>query len=159
MDKAKAKARAKANSSIAKAGQMSSNAIYIKQRSVSIVVSGSCCGLLDFALMVMITQPNVYSTGQFEQPTAWFNDNKFTDAGGRLRGPKRYFPFAEGPRNCVGQSLAKQSMLGTTATLLSHFTFRLADKMNGPDGVREREMYSLITTIQGGLWMHAVPRI
>ena len=48
---------------------------------------------------------------------------------GDSRRPKRYFPFAEGPRNCVGQSLAKVSLLATAATLLQHFSFRLADQV------------------------------
>ena len=45
------------------------------------------------------------------------------------RRPKRYFPFAEGPRSCVGQSLAKVSLVATMATLLSRFSFRLADEV------------------------------
>ena len=52
-------------------------------------------------------------------------------AGDSMR-PKRYFPFAEGPRNCVGQNLAKVSLLGTMATLMQHFTFRLADEVTTP---------------------------
>ena len=48
---------------------------------------------------------------------------------GDSRRPKRYFPFAEGPRNCVGQSLAKVSLVATMATLLSRFSFKLADKV------------------------------
>jgi cytochrome P450 len=43
--------------------------------------------------------------------------------------PKRYFPFAEGPRNCIGQSLAKVSLVATMATLLQHFSFHLADEV------------------------------
>ena len=46
--------------------------------------------------------------------------------------PKRYFPFAEGPRNCVGQNLAKVSLLGTMATLMQHVSFRLADEQSLP---------------------------
>ncbi|EIE19060.1 cytochrome P450 [Coccomyxa subellipsoidea C-169] len=72
--------------------------------------------------------------------------------------PKRYFPFAEGPRNCVGQNLAKVSLLGTMATLMQHFTFRLADEMGGPKGVRETEHYTLVVGLAKGMLMHAVPR-
>lgn len=50
-------------------------------------------------------------------------------AGSSARRPKRYFPFAEGPRNCVGQSLAKVSLVATAAVLLSNFSFRLADQV------------------------------
>ena len=42
---------------------------------------------------------------------------------------RRYIPFAEGPRNCVGQSLAQTTLPITLAALLSHFTFRLADQV------------------------------
>ena len=48
---------------------------------------------------------------------------------GDSRRPKRYFPFAEGPRSCVGQSLAKVSLVATMATLLSRFSFKLAEEV------------------------------
>ena len=41
---------------------------------------------------------------------------------------RRYMPFAEGARNCVGQSLAKMSLAATIASLLQTFTFRLAEQ-------------------------------
>ena len=47
-----------------------------------------------------------------------------------LRAHSRYIPFAEGPRNCVGQSLAQTTLPITLAALLSHFTFRLADQVS-----------------------------
>lgn len=50
-------------------------------------------------------------------------------AASSTKRPKRYFPFAEGPRNCVGQSLAKVSLVATAATLLSTFHFKLADQV------------------------------
>ena len=53
---------------------------------------------------------------------------KFVCAGDSRR-PKRYFPFAEGPRSCVGQSLAKVSLVATMATLLSRFSFKLAEEV------------------------------
>jgi hypothetical protein len=55
---------------------------------------------------------------------------------GDSKRPKRYFPFAEGPRSCVGQSLAKVSLVATMATLLQHFHFCLADEVNACRGGR-----------------------
>ena len=72
--------------------------------------------------------------------------------------PKRFFPFAEGPRNCVGQSLAMTTLPTTLASLLSRFHFGLADSMGGAVGVAKREQYTLVTGIDGGMMMHAVPR-
>ena len=43
--------------------------------------------------------------------------------------PKRYMPFAEGPRDCLGQNLAKVSLLATTATLLARLSFSLSSKV------------------------------
>ena len=68
-------------------------------------------------------------------------------------------PFSEGPRNCVGQSLAKIEVLAVLATLLGNFrveldpAVRLQDLITGgggegvtalrkggsPEGVRSRE--------------------
>ena len=53
-------------------------------------------------------------------------------AAGDNRQPKRYIPFAEGPRNCVGQSLAKVSLVATMALLLARFSFKLADDVSPP---------------------------
>lgn len=72
--------------------------------------------------------------------------------------PKRYFPFAEGPRNCVGQSLAMTTLPTTLAMLLARFSFGLADSMGGAVGVAKREQYTLVTGVDGGMMMHAVPR-
>lgn len=47
--------------------------------------------------------------------------------------PKRWFPFAEGPRNCVGKSLAQITLPATLAILLSRFSFRLADEVRPGD--------------------------
>ena len=71
---------------------------------------------------------------------------------------KRYIPFAEGPRNCVGQSLAKVSLVTTMATLLPRFRFVLDASMGGAAGVRAREQYSLVLGVDRGLVMSAHPR-
>ncbi len=40
-----------------------------------------------------------------------------------------FMPFSEGPRNCVGQSLAKMEVLTLLATLLSQFRLELAPEV------------------------------
>ncbi len=32
-------------------------------------------------------------------------------------------------------------------------------QMGGPEGVRAREQYTLVTGIKGGMYMHAIPRV
>jgi cytochrome P450 len=71
---------------------------------------------------------------------------------------KRYIPFAEGPRNCVGQSLAKTNLVATLASLLPGYHFELDASMGGVAGVRAREQYTLVTGIDGGMMMRAIPR-
>ena len=81
------------------------------------------------------------------------------DAGAGDNGrAKRYMPFAEGPRNCVGQSLAKVSLAATMASLLPKFKFVLDGQMGGAAGVDGREQYTLVTGIDGGMWMRATRR-
>ena len=81
------------------------------------------------------------------------------DSGSNDRGrAKRYIPFAEGPRNCVGQSLAKTNLVATLASLLPGYHFALDETMGGVAGVRSREQYTLVTGIDGGMMMRAIPR-
>ena len=42
---------------------------------------------------------------------------------------KRWFPFSDGPRNCVGQALAKMNIAATFAQLYSHYSFKLAEEV------------------------------
>lgn len=85
-------------------------------------------------------------------------DEPTTSGSSAADRPKRFFPFAEGPRNCVGQSLAMTTLPTTLAMLLARFSFGLADSMGGAVGVAKREQYTLVTGVDGGMMMHAVPR-
>jgi fatty acid synthase len=49
---------------------------------------------------------------------------------------RRYLPFGDGVRSCIGLSLAKMNYTATVALLLSHFTFRLADRVSPPGHCR-----------------------
>ena len=44
--------------------------------------------------------------------------------------PKRYMPFAEGPRSCIGKTLAQTTLPLTLAILLSRFSFKLAEQVH-----------------------------
>ena len=98
---------------------------------------------------------------------------------------KRFLPFSLGRRDCVGQSLARMNMTATIATLLSEFSFCLADEvlllllsagyslhgcrcctqqsaggqMGSVTSVRERATSGLLTLQPAnGLLMHCLPR-
>ncbi len=64
---------------------------------------------------------------------SWVDVGKQTQAAAGIKEPlnqpKRWFPFSEGPRSCVGQTLANMNVTGTLATLLAHYHFRLADQV------------------------------
>ena len=45
------------------------------------------------------------------------------------RQPPRYMPFTQGPRDCVGQTLARLNLSTTLAQLFGSFSFRLAEEV------------------------------
>jgi cytochrome P450 len=71
-----------------------------------------------------------------------------------------FMPFSEGPRNCVGQSLAKMEVLCLLAKLCANFSISLAPEMGGRDGVRSRESTHLTLQTAGtrGIRCHLQPR-
>ncbi len=68
-------------------------------------------------------------------------------------------PFLEGNRQCVGMALARVNYTAALASLLSRFSFRLADEMGGPEGVRASEVYFITVQPVNGLKMHCIPRV
>ena len=46
-----------------------------------------------------------------------------------MRQVKRFVPFSVGPRDCIGQNLAKVNYQTTVPMLLSQFSFKLADEV------------------------------
>ncbi|EFN57493.1 hypothetical protein CHLNCDRAFT_34731 [Chlorella variabilis] len=78
-------------------------------------------------------------------------------SGGGSSQPLRFFPFSQGPRNCVGQSLAKMDYLAILAVLLGRYTFQLTPEVTAPGGVRD--IISLTLQPEHGLPVLAVPRV
>jgi len=56
--------------------------------------------------------------------------------GGRT--VKRFVPFSEGVRDCVGQNLARLNLTTTLAQLYGSFSFRLAEEVKTPWHARQR---------------------
>ena len=78
---------------------------------------------------------------------------------------KRYLPFLEGPRDCVGQPLARNTVPATLATLLGHFEFSLAP-FDGSAAPRDMTNERLITLrpvpadgLGKGLPLYVRPRV
>ncbi len=71
-------------------------------------------------------KPSLYSPSKAQAADTKQVDDLGMDMS---RQGKRWFPFSDGPRNCVGQALAKMNMAATFAQLYSHFSFRLADEV------------------------------
>ena len=49
---------------------------------------------------------------------------------------KRFIPFSVGPRDCIGQNLAKVNYQTTVPMLLSQFSFKLAEEVLTPSKAR-----------------------
>jgi fatty acid synthase len=51
--------------------------------------------------------------------------------GGAASQPLRFFPFSQGARDCIGQSLAKINYTATLAALLGRYSFKIAPQVSG----------------------------
>ena len=60
-----------------------------------------------------------------------------------------------GPRQCLGRALARILHDASVAQLISHFSFQLADRMGGPEGVDRHEVNRL--TMQPGEGAASIP--
>lgn len=61
-------------------------------------------------------------------------------------------------RQCVGMALAKMNYTAVLAHLLGKFSFSLAPRMGGADGVLRAQKYEVLLTPSTGMWMHCQPR-
>ncbi len=61
---------------------------------------------------------------------SWHPGEESEPGGGEKHRVRRFLPFSVGPRDCIGQNLAKLNYQTTVPMLLAHFSFRLADEVD-----------------------------
>jgi fatty acid synthase len=71
---------------------------------------------------------------------------------------KRFLPFSDGRRDCIGQALAKTNYTAVLASLLGRFHFELAPEVGGAAGVRATEHMAITLKPGAGLRMLCRPR-
>jgi len=73
-------------------------------------------------------------------------------------GPADPLPFSEGPRDCVGRSLAMLELQAVVATLVGRFKFESDAK--SADDLREHAAYHVTLQQEGGkMLLRATPRV
>lgn len=66
--------------------------------------------------------------------------------------------FSAGPRDCIGQALAKIEMQAVLATLVGKFHFDLAPEVGGIEGVKRRLVNHITLSPKGGMPVRISPR-
>ncbi|KAK9827620.1 hypothetical protein WJX81_007168 [Elliptochloris bilobata] len=83
-------------------------------------------------------------------PTAEGGDGAAVVGGKRCR---RFIPFSDGVRSCVGYPLARLNLVSSLAQLYGNFTFELAPEMGGAKGVADAERASITLACANGMKM------
>eukprot|EP00877_Chromochloris_zofingiensis_P012409 jgi/Chrzof1/7421/Cz02g23030.t1 len=88
------------------------------------------------------------------KPERWLDKDVAYVEGTRVegeRGVRRFIPFSDGLKNCLGQSLGLMEVRTVLATLLARFWFELAPSMGKPEQVKKNQQIALTLKIKGGL--------
>ncbi|CAL5223871.1 g6460 [Coccomyxa viridis] len=75
------------------------------------------------------------------------------------RKPQRFMPFSQGSRDSVGQTLARLNLTATLAQLYGNFSFQLAPKMGGAQGVEASRRTAITLSCDKGMWMNFGQRV
>jgi cytochrome P450 len=68
---------------------------------------------------------------------------------------RAFLPFSDGPRNCIGQSLALVELKAVLAMLMGNFSFELTPEMGGFKGVDSDARQAVTLRPEHGLMMYA----
>eukprot|EP00879_Flechtneria_rotunda_P012489 GHRR01013041.1.p1 GENE.GHRR01013041.1~~GHRR01013041.1.p1 ORF type:complete len:174 (+),score=67.23 GHRR01013041.1:447-968(+) len=107
--------------------------------------------------MIYALQNSVHNWEQPEQfmPERWLDNrdcayvtNEGADSDRRVR---RFAPFSDGLKNCLGQALGLMEVRTVLATLLGRFWFELASSMGSPEKVRKQQQIALTLKMKEGL--------
>ncbi|GLC33832.1 hypothetical protein PLESTB_000509600 [Pleodorina starrii] len=77
--------------------------------------------------------------------------------GGGGAGGKRFMPFSDGMKSCLGQALGLMEVRTMLVVLLGRYVFQLDPSMGGLEAVRRNMIMSLTLKIKGGLRLLATP--
>ncbi|KAG2422014.1 hypothetical protein HYH02_015545 [Chlamydomonas schloesseri] len=72
-------------------------------------------------------------------------------------GGKRYMPFSDGMKSCLGQALGLMEVRTALVVLLGRYSFSLDPGHGGAEAVRRSMIMSLTLKIRGGLRLVATP--
>lgn len=92
-------------------------------------------------------------------PETFVYDSRSEELSASSKGVS-FMPFSDGPRNCVGQSLAKMEVISMLAKMVGTFRFEMDPAYGGAAGVRSTESTHLTLQTQGtkGIRMFLTPR-
>lgn len=114
----------------------------------------------------IVVWPMIYalqnSTHNWEEPhlfkpERWLENKEAAYVGGKHGAPKRFIPFSDGMKNCLGQALGLMEVRTVLASLLSRFWFELAPSMGKPEAVQKNQQIALTLKIGGGLRLLCKP--
>eukprot|EP00884_Botryococcus_braunii_P017729 jgi/Botrbrau1/463/Bobra.110_2s0106.2 len=104
----------------------------------------------------MHNQELYYPDAALFQPERWLQPGaEYLHEGGCYY--KRFMPFGEGLRSCLGQNLAVIAMRTILAHLLGRYTFKLSGQTSTMASVRRNEYLGSAVYPNGGLWMEVYP--
>lgn len=95
------------------------------------------------------------------KPERWLDNRECAyvagEDGDSERRVRRFAPFSDGLKNCLGQALGLMEVRTVLATLLGRFWFEMAPSMGKPETVKKNQQIALTLKMKEGLSLIALP--